>query len=157
MNLLAACSIEQQKEISSLCSHLFVDEAHHSKAGNWSKFIKAFEKKKVVQFTATPYRNDGKILEGNIIYNFTLKEAQEQGYFKEIEFIPVTVYDRKKSDKKIAEMAVKKLREDIDSGLDHILMARCEDKKRAEEVFKIYKVIHFHLKLYLRRQLYISP
>lgn len=127
-----------QSEVASLCSHLFVDEAHHSKAGNWDKFIKRFDKKKVVQFTATPYRNDGQLLDGKTIYNFSLQEAQEQGYFKTIDFIPIREYDKISSDNKIAETAVDKLREDIENGFDHILMARCEDKKRAAEVFEIY-------------------
>lgn len=139
MNLVTSCSLEQQIKIAHLCSHLFVDEAHHSKAGNWDKFIKKFEKEKVVQFTATPYRNDGQSLDGKIIYNFTLKEAQDQGYFKKIDFIPIREYEDSKIDQKIADAAIQKLREDISNGFDHILMARCKDKTRAEEVFEIYK------------------
>lgn len=138
MNLLTTMSNEQHNLISEKCSHLFVDEAHHSKAKSWDNFIKLFDKGKVVLFTATPYRNDGELLEGKIIYNFTLKEAQEQGYFKEIDFIPIREYDPKSIDIKIAEAAVNRLREDIENGFDHILMARCEDKYRADEVFEIY-------------------
>lgn len=139
MNLVSGSSDSIIEAISNITSHLFVDEAHHSKAGNWDKFIKSFEKSKVIQFTATPYRNDGKMLNGRIIYNFTLKEAQEQGYFKEIDFIPIREYDKKLADIKIAETAVKKLREDISNQNDHLLMARCENHPRAEEVFEIYK------------------
>lgn len=138
MDLIASTPLNQIHKIPELCSHLFVDEAHHSKATNWNKFIKKFENKKVIQFTATPYRNDGKILDGKIIYNFSLKKAQEQGYFKEITFIPIREYSQKDSDLKISEVAVQKLREDISNGYDHILMARCENKKRADEVFHIY-------------------
>ena len=67
-----------------------------------------------------------------------MKNAQEQGYFKEITFIPIREYYQKDSDIKISEVAVKKLREDLSNGFDHILMARCENKKRAEEIFDIY-------------------
>ena len=138
MDLVAASPPDQINKISELCSHLFIDEAHHSKAGNWNKFIKFFEKGKVIQFTATPYRNDGQVLDGKIIYNFSLKNAQEQGYFKEINFIPIREYYQKDSDLKISQVAVQKLREDIANGFDHILMARCENKSRAEEVYNIY-------------------
>jgi superfamily II DNA or RNA helicase len=139
MDLLTkSCSLFEQTKISEICSHFFVDEAHHSKAGNWDKFIKKFDKKKVVQYTATPYRNDGQLLDGETIYNFTLKEAQEQGYFKVIDFVPIREYDKIESDIKIAETAVFKLREDIENGFDHILMARCENKNRAKDVFDIY-------------------
>ncbi len=136
--LTKSLSSQLQSVIASLCSQLFVDEAHHSKAGNWDKFIKKFEKGKVVQFTATPYRNDGQLLDGKTIFNFSLKEAQEQGYFKTIDFIPIREYDKVAADIHIAETAINRLEEDIEKGYDHILMARCEDKKRAEEVFKIY-------------------
>ncbi len=139
MNLVANSPPCQQQKIAELCSHLFVDEAHHSKARSWNKFIKNFDKRKVVQFTATPYRDDGKLLDGKIIYNFTLKEAQEQGYFKTIDFLPVRVYEEKKTDVKIAQVAVGRLREDLKNGKDHILMARCKNQKRANDVFEIYK------------------
>lgn len=138
MDLLTSMSIQHSNIIAEKCSHLFVDEAHHSKAKSWNRFIKSFDKNKVILFTATPYRNDGQLLDGKIIYNFTLKEAQEQGYFKEIDFLPIREYNQKSADLKIAEVAVNKLREDIANGYEHILMARCEDKLRADEVFEIY-------------------
>lgn len=139
MNLLSGSPQEQIHIMESLTTHLFVDEAHHSKAGNWDRFIKYFGKEKVVQFTATPYRNDGKMLSGKIIYNFTLKEAQDQGYFKEIDFIPIREYDKNLADIKMADVAVNRLREDLAKGKDHILMARCENQVRSEEIYKIYE------------------
>ncbi len=138
MNLVSGSSDEQIQIMTNLTSHLFVDEAHHSKAGNWDKFIKCFGKEKVIQFTATPYRNDGKMLDGRIIYNFTLKEAQDQGYFKEIDFIPIREYDKNIADIKMADVAVQRLREDLADGKEHILMARCENQSRSEEIYKIY-------------------
>ncbi len=145
MNLLAGSTPEQIKRVTELTSHVFVDEAHHSKAGTWNSFIKSFEGHKVFQFTATPYRNDGERLDGKIIFNFSLRKAQEQGYFKPITFIPVREYDSDKSDKLIADTAVSKLRADRAAGLNHVLMARCEDKDRARNVFKLYEK-HIDLK-----------
>lgn len=139
MNLVSQALINQQQAIAKICSHLFVDEAHHSKAKKWNQFIRRFDKNKVIQFTATPYRNDAKLLDGKIIYNFTLKESQDQGYFKEIEFLPIREYDKKEADAKIAETAIKRLREDLADGHEHILMARCENIVRAEEIFKLYE------------------
>jgi superfamily II DNA or RNA helicase len=120
-------------------THLFVDEAHHSEADTWSTFINAFPDNKITLFTATPFRNDGKKLRGEFIYSFSLKDAQEQGYYKPIKFIPIREYDNDKADKKIAETAVAQLKEDISKGYNHILMARCATKKRAEEIFKYYQ------------------
>ena len=99
MNIVADSSSEHQYKIADLCSHLFIDEAHHVKAQSWDSFRKKFDKKKVLQFTATPFRNDRQRLEGKIIFNFPLKKAQEQGYFKKINFHPIREYDFKKADK----------------------------------------------------------
>lgn len=139
MSILTGCSDEEQKMIADLCSHVFIDEAHHVKAASWSTFKSKFPAHKVLQFTATPFRNDGERLEGKIIYNFPLKAAQNQGYFKKIDFISIREYDSEKGDEKIAEIAVKRLREDL-LRYNHILMARCETKERAEQIFKLYEV-----------------
>ncbi|TRW27502.1 DEAD/DEAH box helicase [Flavobacterium zepuense] len=138
MDIVSGSFHEEKIVMSDLCSHLFIDEAHHSKATEWNKLISYFDKNKVIQFTATPFRNDGKILDGKIIYNFSLKDAQDQGYFKEIDFLPIREYDRTLADIKIADKAVEKLRADIANGYNHILMARCLNHKRAERVFSIY-------------------
>ncbi|HMJ67383.1 MAG TPA: DEAD/DEAH box helicase family protein [Cyclobacteriaceae bacterium] len=132
-------TIDQQEKIAEVCSHIFVDEAHHSKAIGWEKIINKFDKGRIILFTATPFRNDGERLDGRIIFNFTLRRAQEQGYFKEIEFLPIREYDAAKSDQLIADRAVARLREDLSDGHDHILMARCNDKERARKVFQCYQ------------------
>ncbi|NOU99794.1 DEAD/DEAH box helicase [Paenibacillus sp. LMG 31457] len=139
MTLLADSPKHYQEEISKLVSHVFIDEAHHVKAQSWEKFRLSFSNEKVVLFTATPFRNDGKRLDGKIIFNFPLVKAQEDGYFKEIEFIPIRDYDPSRADLTIAETAVQRLEEDHERGLPHILMARCATKEKAKSVFEIYK------------------
>ncbi|MDR1583121.1 MAG: DEAD/DEAH box helicase family protein [Prevotellaceae bacterium] len=138
MPLLIGCSIDEQKLIASICSNIFIDEAHHVKAPSWNNFKKQFPKEKVIQFTATPFRNDGQRLDGKIIFNFPLKLAQEQGYFTKIDFIPVREYDADKADIKISEVAVKRLASDIEKGFKHILMARCATKEKAKKIFELY-------------------
>jgi len=120
-------------------SHYFVDEAHHSEAPSWRKFIETFPAHKVFLFTATPFRNDNKKIKGKIIFNFSLKKAQEQGYYKKINFIPIREYDKVEADKIIAKRAVEELNKDRKNGLEHILMARCKSKLRAEEIYEYYK------------------
>jgi superfamily II DNA or RNA helicase len=139
MSIAAGSLIDHQQKMAQLCSHLFIDEAHHVKAGSWDTFRKRFENQKVLQFTATPFRNDQKRLDGKIIFNFPLKKAQEQGYFKKIDLIPIRVYDPEEADKKIAEVAVNKLRKNRDQGLPHILMARCRNRHRANAIFELYQ------------------
>ena len=98
-----------------------------------------FDKEKVFLFTATPFRNDGKSLQGKVIFNFSLRKAQEQKYFKKINYLPIREYNKKLADKKIAEKAVEQLRTDIADGYNHVIMARCMSKNRAIEVFEYYK------------------
>ena len=139
MSILANNSNEQLALISENFTHIFIDEAHHSEARSWNRVRQFFKDSKILQFTATPFRNDRKRIDGKIIFNFSLKKAQEQGYFKPISFLPIREYDFKKGDVLIANKAVEKLRADIALGYNHILMARCENKTRAKEIFEIYE------------------
>ena len=139
MTLLAECSPEVMNLIRTSFSNVFVDEAHHSEAGTWEGVISSFRPERITLFTATPYRNDGKRIVGKYIYSFSLKEAQEQGYYKRINFCPVREYNPKLTDKKIADKAIGILKRDLENGFDHILMARCATIKRAKEVFEYYK------------------
>lgn len=139
MNILANNPNSILSSMNSKFTNVFIDEAHHIEANSWKKVRNNFDKNKLIQFTATPFRNDRKRLDGKIIFNFSLKKAQQQGYFKPINFIPIREYDLPKGDKIIADKAIEKLREDLNSGFNHILMARCENKTRAEEIFKLYE------------------
>lgn len=121
-------------------SHLFIDEAHHITLNKWGEIANKF-KNKIVQFTATPFRNDGKMLKGDIIYKYSLLQAQEEKYFKTINFEPVMQFDEQKADETIAEKTVEVLKRDIGKGLEHVAMARVESIKRAEQISEIYEHI----------------
>ena len=125
-------------------SHLFVDEAHHVAATTWSDIRSAFAAKPVVQFTATPFREDGKHLQGRIVYSFPLREAQAQGYFSQIDF--KSVVDFQDPDRALAAEAVARLRDDIKAGRGHVLMARVKSIPRAKAVLALYEAIAADLK-----------
>ena len=139
MSILTGYSDEFKAVIASQFSHLFVDEAHHSEATTWKYFIDKFDPPKVFLFTATPFRTDERRLNGKTIFNFSLRNAQAQRYYKEINYLPIREYDPQKADERIAEQAISQLRKDHIAGYKHIIMARCRDKKRAEEVVKYYQ------------------
>ena len=131
---------EDQKDVYvTAFSNVFVDEAHHIVATSWRKFSERFDKSCLIQFTATPFRNDGQRLEGKIIFNYSLKQAQQDGYYKTIDFLPIREYDDDKADRAIAVRAIEKIKSDLADGYNHILMARCENKNRAIEVYNIYQ------------------
>ncbi len=119
------------------CPYLFIDEAHHAEAPTWSSFKRTFAGRNILQFTATPFREDGKPLDGEIIYKYPLKKAQDEGYFKPIEFRPVVQFNPRRSDRAIAVAAIEQLRHDADKG--HIVMARVDNVARAKQVFELYR------------------
>ena len=126
-----------QDRMAHHCPYLFIDEAHHAEAPTWSAFKERFRERRILQFTATPFREDGRPLDGDIIFKYPLKKAQQEGYFKPIRFLPVVEFNLKRSDEAIATKAVEQLRADADKG--HILMARVESVARATKVFELYK------------------
>lgn len=119
------------------CPYLFIDEAHHAEAPTWKNFKKHFGGRRIVQFTATPFREDDRPLDGTIVFKYPLKLAQKKGYFRAIHFEPIIEFDPKRSDEKIAAKAVECLRRDFDRA--HILMARAESVPRARQVFELYR------------------
>jgi superfamily II DNA or RNA helicase len=125
--------------IAEKCSHLILDEAHHVKAASWHGLRDAFDGKPVLQFTATPYREDRSPLDGQIIYDYPLHKAQAADLFKRIHFRSVFHTEQDAADRAIAERAIAQLKEDIAQGLDHRVMARCYRKARAEQVVEIYR------------------
>lgn len=136
---LASSNTDALACVAELCSHLFLDEAHHVAAPSWRTVKALFAGKPIVQFTATPYRGDGKRVDGRIIYNYPLRKAQAEKYFAPIKYQPVFKFCKEDADQAIAETAIGQLRQDLDAGLDHILMARVETIKRAEEVVGLYR------------------
>lgn len=118
------------------CSHLFVDEAHHVEAVTWRRIRDSFAGKPVVQFTATPYREDGRRIAGQIIYTFPLGQAQAQGYFSRINYTSVVEFAD--PDRAIAIAAIEQLRKDLAAGLDHLLLARVRRIGRAQEIQTLY-------------------
>ena len=57
-----------------------------------------------MQFTATPFREDGRHLQGRVIYAFPLREAQTQGYFSPIDYTSVIDFDD--VDRAVAEQSI---------------------------------------------------
>lgn len=134
-------------EIAKRVKLLVVDEAHHISAPGWTAFREAFRDVPVLQFTATPFRRDGRLVDGHVIYNFPLRKAQEDNYFKPITFDPVHEPTPGKDDQAIARRAIEYLRDDLETKkLNHLMMARCKSIKRAEEVFSIYEALAPDLK-----------
>jgi len=135
--VLNACSEEARSYLARSCQRLFVDEAHHLGARTWRRVVELFVGREVVQFTATPYREDGRHLGGRIAYAYPLRLAQAHGYFARINYR--SVIDLAEPDRAVATAAVEQLRTDLEAGLDHLLMARVRSVERSKEIVKLYE------------------
>jgi superfamily II DNA or RNA helicase len=59
-SIAGQCERAVQDRVAHHCPYLFIDEAHHAEAPTWSAFKERFNGRRVLQFTATPFREDGK-------------------------------------------------------------------------------------------------
>lgn len=63
---------------------ILVDEAHHNVAASWQQVKQRFPAARIVNFSATPARADGRLMDGGIIYSFPVLRAIEAGYIKRL-------------------------------------------------------------------------
>ncbi len=134
---LRSSMTDARTALLSACTHLFIDEAHHVPAETWRQVRDDFAPKPIVQFTATPFREDGKPLGGRQIFAFPLREAQRLNYFSTVDYI--SVVDFEDQDRTVAVKAIERLRADLQAGRDHLLMARVQRKTRAIQLQKLYE------------------
>ncbi|MAK61010.1 MAG: helicase [Ponticaulis sp.] len=139
MSIAAGVSPEIQAAMAECTSHLFIDEAHHVAARTWREFREAFGNVKIVQFTATPFRNDGMRVDGKFIFVYPLGLAQAEGYFRKIDYQPVDGLDRDDIDEQIIEKVGEALEADEANGYRHLAMARGNKRIRAEELHEKYR------------------
>ena len=133
-----------QARMAEWAEQLFIDEAHHIGAKSWADFRSLFVEKEVpiIQFTATPFREDGRKVDGEFIYTYPLKKAQQENYFKRIRFEAVCGLDREEADQAIVEKVGEILEQDDKAGLTHLAMARCRTIARATALHQIYEAAY---------------
>ncbi|MDK2014635.1 MULTISPECIES: DEAD/DEAH box helicase [unclassified Deinococcus] len=146
MSILSGCTDEVLSRVVEVCSHLFVDEAHHVPAATWDRVKSAFPTRRILQFTATPFREDRKHIGGSVIFTYPLHKAQEEGYFKPITFKGVWSHDPAQADELIARAAVDALTADLTpepdeqrAPYDHLVMARADSIAVAQELHALYQ------------------
>lgn len=114
-----------------------VDEAHHTPAKTWQQILVNLSAATHVLFTATPFRLDRRELSGEIVYDYPLSKAYEDGIFGEIQYVPVE--SGMDNDLCIAKRAEEVLLNDRKAGYEHYLMVRTDTKVSAEKLEKLYK------------------
>lgn len=138
MQVVSKATAECQSRMAELATHLFVDEAHHIGAKTWGAFRAQFSKRHVLQFTATPFRTDGRSVGGKFIYVYPLRRAQQEQLFRPITFEPIQGIDSDDTDDLIIAKLGEILTRDRAKGLKHLAMARVGDIPRAVRLHKKY-------------------
>lgn len=66
---------------------ILFDEGHHGVAESWQALKAQFPEAKIVNFSATPMRADGQLMEGRVIYTYPIFEAIREGYVKRLKAV----------------------------------------------------------------------
>lgn len=140
MQALSRLPAEYKDRIAEHVTHLFIDEAHHIGAATWKAFKSHFvrRKRKILQFTATPYRNDSRRVDGKFIFVYPLRRAQEQHLFRPVHYVPVVESDEDQADLAIIEKVGEAIAADLGAGFNHLAMARTNNIKRAGTLLELY-------------------
>ena len=85
---------------------ILFDEGHHNVADSWTTLKDAFPNARIVNFTATPRRADGKVMTGEVVYSYPVASAIREGYVKRLKAVALNpgtlTYVRREDDKEIA-------------------------------------------------------
>lgn len=63
---------------------ILVDEGHHNPADSYQQVFNRYPDARVINFSATPSRADGRQMEGEIIYSFPVVRAIQEGFVKRL-------------------------------------------------------------------------
>lgn len=121
---------------------IIFDEAHHAPADTWAAFLTHYKKARFVFLTATPFRRDGRVIPGKLVYRYPVTRAVEEGAFQPVAFLAAPVVDPNNDDeidRSIAATAVAQLNADREAGKDHRLFVRAASIKAARELVPIYQ------------------
>jgi superfamily II DNA or RNA helicase len=141
MQSVSRLPVELKDRVATHVTHLFVDEAHHIGAATWKAFKTHFvrQRRLILQFTATPYRNDNKRVDGKFIFVYPLRRAHQQHLFRPVRYIPVMESDSAQADLSIIREVGEALDRDLHEGLDHLAMARTGTIDRAQNLLALYR------------------
>lgn len=66
---------------------ILFDEGHHGVAESWVILKAQFPAARIVNFSATPMRADGQVMEGRVLYSFPIFRAIQEGYVKRLKAV----------------------------------------------------------------------
>ena len=66
---------------------ILFDEGHHNVADSWNAVKAKFPAARIINFSATPLRADGRLMAGCIIYSYPVVRAIREGYVKRLKAV----------------------------------------------------------------------
>ncbi|WP_296258872.1 MULTISPECIES: DEAD/DEAH box helicase [unclassified Pseudomonas] len=123
---------------------IIFDEAHHAPADSWVAYVEHYRNAKFVFLTATPFRRDGRLIPGKLVYRYPVMRAVAEGAFDPIRFCAAPIeneLDDAHVDQMIAGAAVHQLNEDLAKGFDHRLFIRAATIKAAQDLVPLYRAL----------------
>jgi hypothetical protein len=126
---------------------LIIDEAHHTAAPIYKRILDDLADVPTLLLTATPYRNDGKLVAGYPAYSFTMKEALKDEILTPIRFSAVDPAAGESDDLALCRALAAKYKKDKAAGTDYRVMVRTDSIMRARELESLYKAETPELKL----------
>lgn len=117
---------------------LIVDEAHHTAAPIYKRMLEDLKDVPTLLLTATPYRNDGKLVAGYPVYSFSMKEALGEGILTPLRFSAVNPAAGVSEDLALCRALNVKYTADKAAGKDYRVMVRTDSIARAKDLEKVY-------------------
>lgn len=121
---------------------IIFDEAHHAPADTWAAYIEHYSDARFIFLTATPFRRDGRVIPGKLVYRYPVMRAVSEGAFDPVAFRAAPIQnelDDQHVDRAIAETAFQQLRADRLAGHDHRLFVRAASINAARELVPLYR------------------
>ena len=121
---------------------IIFDEAHHAPADSWIAYVDHYTKAKFIFLTATPFRRDGRLIPGKLVYRYPVMRAVAEGAFEPIRFCAAPIeneLDDVHVDQMIARAAVQQMNEDLANGFDHRLFIRAATIQAAQDLVPLYR------------------
>lgn len=93
---------------------IMFDEGHHNVAASWDTLRSKFPNARIVNFSATPTRADGRLMAGRILYSYPVFRAIQEGYVKRLKAVvlnPRTLRYVRRQDGQEIEVSLDEVRE----------------------------------------------
>ncbi len=117
------------------------DEAHHLPATTWTSLLRAVGPAHAVLLTATPFRNDGQRLPGELIYSYPLARAIRHGVFGQVAYRPIDRVLGEELDLTIAKAAAARLQSPEHRDADSRLLVRSDSVEHAKRLVPMYEAL----------------